>query len=661
MSQKNSMRIEGIDGLRTVAVLSVIAFHFYKKIAPAGFIGVDVFFVISGYVISMSLTKNSNSSPFQYVLDFYKRRFIRIFPALICCLLVIGFFSVLFIPYGWLSDRNALTGTLAFLGLSNFALLQYVDGYFSLRADFNPFLHTWSLAVEEQFYVLFPLIFLFWIKKQPGKSYKNILAYSVPVLGVVSFIFAAYQTQHDQIQAFYMLPSRFWELAAGATLFQVHFYGYAIPRKKLMTHVFSKFGILLLSIGVIFAIPELFPFPWALAPVGGTVALLSVIRNPASSALLEIRILQHPAVTYLGRCSYSLYLWHWPVACLFRWTIGFEKISHIVLGLVLTFILGTASYHFVEKPFLINKKLRSLDAWKIVGGTAVLIGILTVGYYDFLLDSSPFRLSVVEQDQGWKADAFSGNAIKKLQEQKNHSKTLWVIGDSHAAAYESMVMQAALQNNMSVRMESDPGCSFVSVFSPNPDTPFCKDSIERFMEYLSKQASEGDVVFLASLRAQRLSDQWGELNQDTIDAFMRFNKLCREVILDQARTVIRRLLALKLKVIIDAPKPVFRAPAFRCSDWFNHMNPVCKPGLSISAAFLQQQNQFVIENLNMLHNEFPSLIIWDPFPILCPGRTCSVYQNGKPLFFDQDHLTGYGNLLLLPDFSNVLKQASNSS
>jgi hypothetical protein len=164
------------------------------------------------------------------------------------------------------------------------------------------------------------------------------------------------------------------------------------------------------------------------------------------------------------------------------------------------------------------------------------------------------------------------------------------------------------------------------------------------------------------LRAQRLSDQWGEFSQDEIDQKLwgGSSRQLRQAALDQSRLIIRQLLTLGITVIIDTPLPLFRAPAFRCSDWFNHMNPVCEPGFSISADLLKKYNEPVLESLRTLQAEFPSLVIWDPFPILCPGSSCSALKNGKPLFFDQDHLSGYGNLLLLPSFSELLQSINNS-
>lgn len=170
---ENNSYIKGIDGIRAIAVLAVLIFHLDINILPGGFTGVDIFFVISGYVVSASLLRNYNIDFKEFALEFYKRRIIRIFPSLIVCLIVSSIVTVLFIPASWLSYTTNKTAIAAFLGLSNFALILFNDGYFSPRTDFNPFTHTWSLGVEEQFYLIFPLLFYIHIKYKNYTSTKE--------------------------------------------------------------------------------------------------------------------------------------------------------------------------------------------------------------------------------------------------------------------------------------------------------------------------------------------------------------------------------------------------------------------------------------------------------------------------------------------------------
>ena len=152
--------IAGIDGLRAIAVLAVIVFHLgYLNVLPGGFVGVDMFFVISGYVISQSLSERSSDGLGACLADFYRRRCVRILPAMLCVLLVSFVLSALFMPQFWLSDHFNRTGLAAFAGLSNVVLAQHTQTYFPPGSDLNPFLHTWSLGVEEQFYLVFPGLF----------------------------------------------------------------------------------------------------------------------------------------------------------------------------------------------------------------------------------------------------------------------------------------------------------------------------------------------------------------------------------------------------------------------------------------------------------------------------------------------------------------------
>lgn len=657
------VRSRSIDGLRAVAVLGVIAFHFKLGFAPAGFVGVDIFFVISGYVISWSLIQNSRVSTLEYILEFYKRRILRIFPALVCCLSIVGIFSVLFIPHSWLSESNNKTGLYAFAGLSNFALLSDQDGYFNDRAEFNPFLHTWSLAVEEQFYLFFPLIFLLWIKHSSGGGRRILVGkYVVPALGALSLAWAAFETVRKPELAFYMLPSRFWELAAGAELLRRHSIGSWLPRSVYTSRLVALLGILLLAVGMVWTDPTGFPFPWALVPVGGTIALICVARSVSAADLSITRILQNPVVVYLGKISYSLYLWHWPVVCLLRWTIGFATPVHVALACVLTLALGSASYFGIEKPFLRSSALRSLPAWRIVavGGMLTICAAMSFRY---VASESLLALSVVGKEAGWRASELPGHANAATRYSHGTSSALWVIGDSHAGAYRGMVQQAAVQQGMAVHVITLSGCAVANLLTPYEDTIFCRDYVQGIVDELARSASSGDVVFLASLRGQRLSNQWGEYDPDELQQRLysaEAQKLRKEAF-EQAETIVRRLSSLGFTIIMDTPKPLYRAPPFRCADWFNRMNPICAPGFSISADVLRANDAPVLASLRRLKAEFPSLVVWDPFPILCPGSACSAFRDGRPLFFDQDHLSGYGNLLLLPSFSELLQEIRDTN
>lgn len=653
-------RLDAIDGLRALAVLSVIAFHFNTGFAPTGFIGVDIFFVISGYVISLSLTKNPKSSIIQYILAFYKRRILRIMPALVVCLVVVGTVSLLFVPNSWLSSSNDRTGLYSFFGVSNYALLEGQDGYFNDRAEFNPFLHTWSLAVEEQFYLFFPLLLLPWLRQTLNN---RLLAYLgqnlVLAAGVFSLAWAAIETSREPQFAFYLLPSRFWELSSGAVLFQYHSKGRFIPQGVIGINLTAIFGSILVVASLIWTNIKAFPFPWAVLPVVGTLALISVSRSPISNRSHIIQVLTNPLIAYLGRTSYSLYLWHWPVVVLMRWTIGFETVAHLATALVLTFILGLTSYHLVERTLLTSRQLRRFPAWGVVSvGITLMVGAAVVFN---LIVNFHYGLSVVNKQAGWEPWDMPAISTTSSNGSGNATRTLWVIGDSHAGAYTGMVREAAARAGIKVQIKGIPRCSVANLQSPNSNSSVCQDSLKRLLTDPSQHYAKGDIVFLASLRGQRLSDQWGMYKPEILTWILKGDRSdTYRRAFEEARDIIGNLRSLGLTVIIDTPKPVFRAPIFRCSDWFNNMNPVCAPGFDISKDELMKIDSPVLDSLHTLKYEYPDLVVWDPFPILCPGSICSVFRNGKPLFFDQDHLSGYGNQLLLESFSKLLSSINNN-
>lgn len=366
--------LTGIDGLRAIAVLAVIIYHIkFFSFLPGGFTGVDVFFVISGYVISKSLAKKSSLRFSSYLSEFYRRRILRIFPALIVCLLVTMTASTLFIPSAWLSSTNSQTGLAAFFGVSNFALVWYTDGYFSPRVEFNPFLHTWSLAVEEQFYLFFPLLFYIWLKFNKKRSVYGYLSRGLLLgLAILSLVYAYFETASNHDRAFYLLPSRFWELAAGALLFKLHSNNLWLSNSKRISGIFLVSGILLLGLGFAYATQDLFPFPWAIIPVVSTMLLISGVTNVSDRFIIH-QFLQSNLMTYIGRISYSLYLWHWPVSVLFRWTIGFDRLEYHLIYLVAIFLLGAVSYHFVESPLRTHQYFLKQPNWKLIsGGLAVI-------------------------------------------------------------------------------------------------------------------------------------------------------------------------------------------------------------------------------------------------------------------------------------------------
>lgn len=654
--------IKGIDGLRAIAVLSVIIYHFNSKFLPGGFVGVDVFFVISGYVISKSLVAREWKSLSDLIINFYKRRIVRIFPALIFFLIVAGILQSLFIPQAWLSSANRFTAIAAFFGVSNIYLVSIADGYFSQRIPFNPFVHTWSLAVEEQFYLFFPFVFWFWLKNSNNNSNNNknylFSFWSLPAVALASLALSAYQSSNDRDYAFYLLPSRCWELAVGAILLQFQI------RSKLKSKIENKSasmlftGLIILFSGFVFADESQFPFPWVLLPVIGTVLMIAGTTAGTSSGYGIRAFIESKLITYIGRISYSLYLWHWPIFSFFRWTIGMESLPTQIAAIFLTCGLSAFSYHYIENNFRKNKFIANQESLKVVTGGVALISAsaLSVALLFFVCNKFQLSLSNVNKDRlVWSNHYDIPSTLGVGDRLIGSGRKIFLIGDSHASAYESMAVAAASKLGAEVKLFGRYGCPIATLISTSNIDDRCRHFSEEAIDWVKSQSKPGDIVFFASLRVPRFGDQWALFDQDAV---LSRSKLpseieVRQVALNQAIELTKVFNAIGLNILMDAPKPIFKAPPFRCSDWFNKFNPICSPGFIVDRVVMQNHRAPTMESLDVLHN-FHSVYVWDPFSVLCNGPECSAYDGDKPIFVDGDHLSGYGSRLLIPSFSKQL-------
>jgi peptidoglycan/LPS O-acetylase OafA/YrhL len=650
--------LTGIDGLRAIAVLAVIIYHTeIFSFLPGGFTGVDVFFVISGYVISKSLSKKSSLRFSSYLSEFYRRRIVRIVPALMVCLILTMIASTLFIPSSWLSSTNSKTGLAAFGGISNFALVWHTDGYFSPRVEFNPFLHTWSLAVEEQFYLFFPLLFYIWLKLNKKRSVHGYLSRGLLLgLAILSLAYACFETASDHDRAFYLLPSRFWELAAGVLLFRMHSSNLCMPNSKRVSGMFLVSGIFLLGIGFAYSTQGSFPFPWAIIPVFGTMLLISGVTNVSDRSIIH-KFLQSDLMTYIGRISFSLYLWHWPVSALFRWTIGFDRLEYYVTYLIIVFLLAAASYHFVEYPVRTGEYFLKQKNWKLIlCGLALICTSYSIAYY-IDKSQSTISLSVTKDKYTWYPYAYAPEEPCNVSEYADLAgRKLFVIGDSHAAAYRTMLKEVSSQLGIEVYIYEQGGCPIASLLAPMSQTDDCQAFYNRTLAEVKNMAKPDDIVFFASLRMPELSDQFEVIDEAAVVAEFNSEKASenRQIALEEASQLIEMFTAHEVHVLIDAPKPVLKSPPYRCSDWFNKMNPICSPGLSINREFLLKLRQPVMDSLKILESRHQNLYVWDPFFVLCKNENCSAYDGSKPLFFDGDHLSAHGNRILTPSFKNKI-------
>ena len=350
-----------IDGLRTVAVLSVVVFHLGTSVLSGGFVGVDVFFVISGYLITGTLLLAEGSYKHR-LAEFYKRRIKRIFPALFALYAAVMLLSFLTLFAD--ETRSIALTTIASIFFASNVLFFSSAGYFDGGLDSNPLLHTWSLSVEEQFYIFFPLILFFSRRlSQPARIAL------VAGIALVSFLLSWWRVTTDMNAAFYLVQYRTWELALGALLALGAF---PPVRSALIANLETVLGIALIVAAVfLFDRTTPFPGPAALLPCVGAVL---VIHGGFAHETTVGRMLATSPMRFIGLISYSLYLWHWPVIVFYK-SID-HRLSLVDRGwlFMASLILATLSYFLVEQPFRQRGRL-SNARHVILGGFAFMVAL----------------------------------------------------------------------------------------------------------------------------------------------------------------------------------------------------------------------------------------------------------------------------------------------
>jgi hypothetical protein len=241
-------------------------------------------------------------------------------------------------------------------------------------------------------------------------------------------------------------------------------------------------------------------------------------------------------------------------------------------------------------------------------------------------------------------------------------KTVYVTGNSHALAYITLLSRLVRLEPFNVRMVVHSSCTLLTLIAPMAnDPPECRRFYENVLADIESRLRPGDFVFLPALRIQRFVGQAVVYSEAEVRERMFGKKAVeeREAAVEEADGVLDRLAQRGIVVIFEAPKPVFRAAAFRCSDWFNRRNPACAAGLTMSQDYLLQYREPVLEAMNRLSRRHHDVYVWDPFNTLCPTVTCEAVANGSPLFIDGDHLSAHGNRLLYPEFVEFLRSHSD--
>ena len=615
MSIETKSKNPWIQILRAISVLAVIAYHFELPI-PNGFIGVDIFFVISGYVITQSLMRRSEDSWISRLEIFYIKRIARLFPAFLTVFIFTMIASILFLSPNVGVQQNAIKSSLgATLGISNFVIPRVTGDYFGASGSTNPFQHTWSLSVEEQFYFVFPLIFLFFIHKKTRNGNFTRPIFVLSTLAILSFSLVLPFEVLDKVSNLgtteYFAPqNRAWEFLAGVI-------AALLSASKPMVRVTHKTQILVALCGsiVLIAASNLFTFQTNFYQVILPVMLSSIflfisdISAPNAWQRVKFSRFRELLVT-LGDWSYSLYLWHWPIWIFVKLFFPENKVISLVVASFLTVMLSAFTFKLVEARINFHKKNR-VSYWLrfFLVGQALALSLFFAGF--------------IGANKGWGQDwALNSHAIMQkgcdsglvdLEKcswgNSKAEEAMFIVGDSMSWAIGDAFISSALKRNMQVVSLTRNGCSITQSVTDKPS------------ECTVWRRSVVSILLREKPTLVVIANAIGYPDKDV----MGMGKL------------VSTLRSLSIKVVFVTPPPG--------GDIYSEMRALSfRPGEQSREGELPMGLDLSIYDLPASSID-AGLIVYDPADDLCSSK-CTIAKEGKDFYNYGEHLSLYANKVL---------------
>ncbi len=626
-----------IDGLRALAVLFVVAFHAFPLLLPNGFLGVDIFFVISGFLITSIILHNLDQNKFSFI-NFYIRRIKRIFPIAFLILVIISIIGALTLfDTEFKSLKTYIRSAAGFY--INFQLLQDA-GYFDLKSTYKPLLHYWSLAIEEQFYLVWPLLLFlkyklvsFIFKKSKNRIFNSLIILNSLLL--IAFYVYFLQQSSDQYFSSFV---RAWELLIGCLASLVYS---RINLSKLAQDKLNFWSPYLATLGLIF--------------IAGSQSIL----NAQSSATLSVfgaafYLLSKDKLTikwffktkpmvFIGLISYSLYLWHWPFLSFYRiYKPNLSSLETAVLVLS-AFIFSYITYRFIEAP-LKNKN------WDITTGVisfstdrkiilklafCIIPAVFLFKYspqFSKLSDKVVNRLDFVEDD----ALGLKPECLISKEQHKNLDLT-WCYSDSKVKKYKGLIFgdshSHALYKGF-ISNESDVAWQLIGKhscppFNVNNGNTGCRELAKQSLNTLK---SEIDIQYVAFIMARRVFEE----NQKNLQE----SSFQQDIIQD-----LKDIQKSGKKIILVRPVPEIAENIYACTNqrfsFYKVFNTesACKINLNDWIEVSRAHNSFI----DLIKSQMPDVLIADPLPQICDSQYCYATRDAQALYEDKDHLSYHGS------------------
>ncbi|MGE6916658.1 acyltransferase family protein [Achromobacter kerstersii] len=613
-----------IDGLRAVAIISVVIYHALPGVFPGGFVGVDVFFVISGFLISSILLRNLHQGSFS-IASFYISRTRRLLPALVtvlCAAYAAGWF--LLMPQEFSQLGTQIVGGATFL--QNFVLWRQ-DGYFDTASELKPLMHLWSLGIEEQFYLIYPLIL--WISFKRKSCLLAILTCTV-----VSFSLNVLRIQGHPVEVFFLPHTRFWELLLGGALAYWMLNPNAIWHRlpSGFSNLASALGLIMIAVSVVLMDSHRsFPGWWALVPVAGTLLLLAT----ANRCSLGHHVLSSRVFVYIGLISYPLYLWHWPLLSFGKMLDpSLPTMTRIALAGA-SMILAAITYHLIEKP--LRARVRPRIAVPLLAGSLAIAGF--TGFQAVASQGLPSRLpealqAVATYHYAYETDArypacwltakdsgsgFAPECFENLG--KSGDKSLIVWGDSYAARLYPGIA-ATFGARYAIAQTTRNSCP--PLLNNQYDT--CRDSNEFTLSLIKKNSNAAVVLFAV----------WDQYSKDWVASSPERDALIRTI------RAVKAAGTANLVLIGPAPRWPENLPTLVLKTWKNGaLSQETPDRLKTPLSPMIQAIDKALREISVTEG----ISYVSAFDTLCNADGCLVKTSDDPISFttwDIGHLTTEG-------------------
>ncbi len=644
-----------IDGLRAIAVAAVVLYHAGVTALPGGFIGVDVFFVISGFLISGIIFNDLEQGRFS-LGRFYERRIRRIQPALLAVVVasVVGF-ALIFTPVDYKLFAQSVGATVTFSSNIYFFVK---SGYFDPLSDTKPLLHTWSLAVEEQYYLFFPLLVaLLW------KYCRTRINLVLVLMTLASFVLSVFQARHAPNAAFYLPFDRIWELLIGALLSR----GIVpVVSDTKLKDVLCLAGLGLIGAGLTLLSPtSVFPGETALLPCVGAGLLIYA----GQGSRVARAVLGNPLMVFIGKISYSIYLWHWPLFVAIRY-LTFRELDagETVAYLAVTVLLAWSCWKWIEQPFrhqtsasLTRRGLFASTAAVTAAGLAIALVVHFGNGFPSRFDAPARAFAAAALDTNPKRADCDRRAVARVAAgdvcrigvSDGRAPTFVLIGDSFGDAISPGFDDAAKKMGEKGLVMTNSGC-FPLLGIHQKDHPECAAFNQAAVDYVLSQPSITRVVLVGRWTSALLGTRYGQFAaegwfiEDGQSPGYSYAENARVFQRAMVRTV-QAFGGRKINIIAYIPEQRYDIPrALAMSAKFGLPAAVALP----VAEHERRQSQLRAA-LTRLQDE-QHFRITDVGAVLCDANSCAAQMDGTALYADDNHLARGGALLLQPLWQSAL-------